>query len=178
MALFRPRKGIETLLQALALLREKNVNVHLRAVGGFETPEYEEEIGKLAADLQIQDLITWTGFQTDIDSQLQQMDLFILPSLFGEGLPMVVLEAMAHGVPVIASNVEGVPEAVRDNQDGLIFEPGSAESLCGKVEQLYGDARRWSELRASALRRQRERLSEASMARGVAKVYRQIRLLD
>ena len=87
--------------------------MHLRAVGGFETSEYESEVKQLANQLNVEDMVTWTGFQTDTNTQFQQMDLFVLPSLFGEGLPMVVLESMAQGVPVIASNVEGIPEAVR-----------------------------------------------------------------
>ena len=48
------------------------------------------------------------------------MDLFVLPSLFGEGLPMVILEAMSAGTPVVATRVEGVPEAIRDGEEGLI----------------------------------------------------------
>ena len=116
-------------------------------------------------------MIHWTGFQTDVNAQLQQMDLFVLPSLFGEGLPMVVLEAMAQGVPVVASRVEGIPEAVRDGVDGLIFEPGNAKDLAEKIVSIFGDDQRWAKMSASALQRQREHLSDVSMARGVAGVY-------
>ena len=73
--------------------------------------------------------ITWTGFTRDVLDELRQMDLFVLPSLFGEGLPMVVLEAMAAGVPVVATRVAGIPEAIRPGQDGVLVEPGDAEDL-------------------------------------------------
>ena len=171
MALFRPRKGTEILLEALSILKKQEINVDVRAVGPFETPEYEEEIQLIVKELGVGDHIHWTGFQKDVNAQLQQMDLFVLPSLFGEGLPMVVLEAMAQAVPVVASKVEGIPEAVRDNIDGLIFEPGNAADLAEKIASLVGDNQRWSKMSKSALERQRQHLSDISMARGVAEVY-------
>jgi glycosyltransferase involved in cell wall biosynthesis len=171
MALFRPRKGMEVLLEALAILKEEQVPVKLRAVGPFETSEYEAEILGQVERLGVTAMIEWTGFQTDVNQQLRQMDVFVLPSLYGEGLPMVVLEAMANGVPVIASRVEGIPEAVRDGIDGLIFDPADANDLAAKLSSLVGDHSRWKSMSASSLCRQRESLSDVSMARGVAAIY-------
>lgn len=174
MALYRPRKGVEVLLQALATLKERGVNVHLRAVGQFETEEYKDQVMGLVDRLGIRDMITWTGFQTNVNEQIRMMDLFILPSLYGEGLPMVVLESMANAIPVVASNVEGIPEAVRDGVDGLIFEPGSADDLADKVESMVGDSDRWTEMSQSAYVRQRNHLSDISMAEGTSEVYRSL----
>ncbi len=171
MALYRPRKGIETLLAAMANLIQRGCNVHLRAVGGFETPEYEAEVMKLVNDLGVGEHITWTGFQRDIHAQFDQMDVFVLPSLFGEGLPMVVLEAMAQAVPVIASDVEGIPEAVRDKVDGLICEPGSPEDMAEKIFRAIQNPGDWQEFGRNSMIRQRSELSDISMARGVAEVY-------
>lgn len=171
MALFRPRKGTEVLLEALQILKQQQLPVKLRAVGPFETVAYEKEVKALAERLDVAPMIEWTGFQTDINRQLHQMDLFILPSLYGEGLPMVVLEAMANGVPVVASRVEGIPEAVRDGQDGLIFEPANARDLAEKIGSLIGDHQRWTEMRDNAIERQRLQLSDRSMAAGVAAAY-------
>ena len=171
MALFRPRKGTEVLLDALAILKSKNIDVTLRAVGPFETPEYENEILAQVEKLGIGDMIEWTGFQTNVNEQLRKMDVFVLPSLYGEGLPMVVLESMANAIPVVASRVEGIPEAVRDGIDGLIFEPSNANDLAEKLETLIGDNDRWSQMSQSAVERQRNELSDLSMARGVATVY-------
>jgi len=171
MALFRPRKGTEVLLDALAILKEKNIEVQLRAVGPFETPEYENEIMARVESLGIGSMIEWTGFQTNVNDQLRKMDLFVLPSLYGEGLPMVVLESMANAIPVVASRVEGIPEAVRDGVDGLIFEPANAEDLANKLESLIGNNQRWHEMSQSAVARQRSELSDLSMARGVATIY-------
>jgi glycosyltransferase involved in cell wall biosynthesis len=171
MALFRPRKGIEVLLDALATLKTKGIEVNLRAVGQFETQEYETEIMSRVDELGISDLITWTGFQTDVNEQIRMMDVFILPSLYGEGLPMVVLESMANATPVIASNVEGIPEAVRDGKDGLIFEPGNANDLAAKIEKMVSDPASWEQMGQNAYTRQRLCLSDISMAEGTSEVY-------
>ena len=174
MALFRPRKGTEVLLKALAILKAENINVRLRAVGPFETPEYEKEIMQQVDQLGVGKMIDWMGFQTDVNLQLRAMDLFVLPSLYGEGLPMVVLEAMANAVPVVASRVEGIPEAVRDGIDGLIFEPADANDLADKLKSMIGDKQRWRAMSESSLERQRNELSDISMTRGVAAVYDQL----
>ena len=170
-ALFRPRKGLETLLEALAQLRGRGLPVRLRAVGSFETPEYENHIKRLAGRLNLDSAIDWVGFAQDIDSELARMDLFVLPSLFGEGLPMVVLEAMSAGLPVVASAVPGVPEAVRDGIEGLLVEPANAAALAAAIQRLVSGEVSWTELGAGALLRHAECFSDVRMAADVAQVY-------
>lgn len=173
-ALFRPRKGLEVLLEALAILKGQGLPVRLRAVGTFETPEYEREIKDQARRLGVLQDIQWTGFTRDVDGQLAQMDIFVLPSLFGEGLPMVVLEAMAAGVPVVATRVEGTPEAIRDGRDGLIAEPSDPHDLARVIARVISGQFSWHALRESALERHAESFSDRSMAAGVAEVYRRV----
>jgi glycosyltransferase involved in cell wall biosynthesis len=176
-ALFRPRKGLEVLLEALARLRAAGRQVRLQAVGTFETPDYEIQIRTLADRLGLAGLIDWRGFSSDVNRELEQMDLFVLPSLFGEGLPMVILEAMAAGTPVIGTRVEGVPEAIRDGIDGLIAAPGDADDLARAIGSVLNGEADWQSLRTSAHARQAERFSDRSMAAGVARVYRRV-LMD
>jgi glycosyltransferase involved in cell wall biosynthesis len=173
-ALFRPRKGLEVLLDALALLRGQGLPVRLRAVGAFETSDYERQIHARAEQLNLEDRIEWTGFAREIVPELAQMDLFVLPSLFGEGLPMVVLEAMAAGVPVVATRVEGVPEAIRDGQDGLLANPNNADDLAITIERIIRGAVDWSRLRESAIARHADGFSDRSMAEGTTAVYRSV----
>ncbi|NOZ38974.1 MAG: glycosyltransferase family 4 protein [Planctomycetes bacterium] len=174
-ALFRPRKGIEVLIESLAALRSRGVDVTLRAVGPFETPEYEREVKTLVKKLGVGDAIIWTGFTQDIAAELRQMDLFVLPSLFGEGLPMVVLEAMAAGLPVVASHVEGVPEAIRHREDGLLVEPASVSQLAMAIEELVvGDELDYETLSNNARERHGEFFSDRSMAANLAEVYQKI----
>ncbi len=173
-ALFRPRKGLEVLLEALALARSAGLPIRLRAVGGFETTDYEAHIRREVERLQVGPWIDWTGFTRDVAGELAQSDLFVLPSLFGEGLPMVVLEAMAAGVPVVASRVEGIPEAIRDGQDGLICAPGDPHDLAAAIGRFARGEADWQSIRTSAHRRQAEHFSDRSMAQGVAEVYRRV----
>lgn len=173
-ALFRPRKGLEVLLEAIAQLRDEGHSVRLRAVGPFETPDYEAAIRQQVVDLKIGDLIDWVGFTQNVGAELAQMDLFVLPSLFGEGLPMVVLEAMAAGIPCVGTAVEGVPEAVRDGIDGVVAQPGDAADLARVIGRVLRGDVDWQAIRASALERQRAMFSDHSMAAGVARVYREI----
>jgi glycosyltransferase involved in cell wall biosynthesis len=171
MALFRPRKGVEVLLEAMSTLQRRRTQVILRAVGPFESLPYERHLKKTTEKLGLAKLVHWRGFRQDINAELQAMDLFVLPSLFGEGLPMVVLEAMAAGLPIVATDVEGIPEAVRDGLEGVIARAGDAQSLADAIESVTRGDHSWLTLRQNAVDRQAEFFSDRSMARGVADVY-------
>jgi len=170
-ALFRPRKGVEMLIDAIAILREQGKNVRLRAVGPFETEEYERDLKERVRACGVEEFVEWTGFASDVNAELLKMDMFVLPSLFGEGLPMVVLEAMAAGTPVVGTKVEGVPEAIRDGQDGVLAEPGDAVDLARVIAGVIDGEVDWQAIRASALQRQAAHFSDRSMAAGVASAY-------
>ena len=173
-ALFRPRKGIEVLLRALAILAHQGWPVRLRAVGNFETPQYEGQIKALAGELGVAGLIDWVGFTQDVNAELARTDLFVLPSLFGEGMPMVVLEAMAAGVPVVATRVEGVPETIRHGRDGLLAEPGDAHDLAEAIRRFVSGEMDWGHMGANAIARHDRLFSDHRMAAGVAEVYRRV----
>ncbi len=170
-ALFRPRKGLEVLLESLADLRQRGLPVRLRAVGSFETPEYEAHIRQTANRLKVDAAIDWVGFTRDVDAELARIDLFVLPSLFGEGLPMVVLEAMSAGLAIVATSVPGVPEAVCDGINGLLVEPGNSAALGQAIESFVCGRVSRNEMGANALRQHDESFSDARMAADVAEVY-------
>jgi glycosyltransferase involved in cell wall biosynthesis len=175
-ALFRPRKGIEVLLEALARLRNQGYDVRLRAVGPFETPEYQHEVLALVDRLGIADGIHWTGFVGDIHAELRSVDLFVLPSLFGEGLPMVVLEAMAAGLAVVASRVEGIPAAIREGVDGLLVEPCNPVALADAVSKIMRPDSEfdYQAMCGNAREHHAAKFSAAAMAAGIARVYREV----
>jgi glycosyltransferase involved in cell wall biosynthesis len=173
-ALFRPRKGTEVLLEALANVLSRGHRVRLRAIGGFESETYEQQIRGIAAQLGLASQVDFTGFTTNVTRELAELDVLMLPSLYGEGLPMVVLEAMASGVPVIASRVEGVSTVVEHRQSGLLVEPGSVSQLADAIEEFATGAVNLEPLAANARRRHAEQFSDIAMARGVAAVYRDV----
>lgn len=173
-ALFRPRKGTEVLLDAVARLKADGLDVGVLAVGGFETEAYEQSLRTKADQLQISDRIHWTGFTSQVNEYFPQMDVFVLPSLFGEGLPMVILEAMALGRPVVASRVEGISQALRDGIDGKIVQPGCSQALAEGLRALLQPTVDLRQMGRDAQQRQRGSFSDLSMCRGTAAVYDQI----
>jgi glycosyltransferase involved in cell wall biosynthesis len=173
-ALMRPRKGVEVALQAMKLLKQQQLPVTLELIGGFETPEYQRQTLELLRSLQLEDCVHWSGFTNDIPSAIRRLDALLLPSLFGEGMPMVVLEALAAAVPVVATRVEGTPEVVRDGIEGLLAEPGSASSLAERLCQLVSDREAWSAMSARALVRHRTSFSDERMAERTAAVYQRL----
>jgi len=173
-ALFRPRKGIEVLLRAIARLHDAGMAVSLHAVGPFETPAYEAEVRAETERLGLSDAVRWTGFTDDVTAEFAHMHVFALPSLFGEGMPMVVLEAMAAGLPIVSTRVEGIPEVVRDGREGLLCEPDDATGLAAALQRFidgHVDARA---LGRAGRDRHRKHFSDAAMAAGVATVYREV----
>jgi glycosyltransferase involved in cell wall biosynthesis len=173
-ALMRPRKGLEVAIEALDILRQRGLDVSLRCIGSYESQEYRNEIDQQIERLGLSDHIEQTGFQQDVPLALSQLDAMVLPSLYGEGLPMVVLEAMAAGLPVVATSVEGTPEAIQDYVDGLLAEPGSAFSLADKIEALVTGKVDWHQMSQSARKHHDETFSDWAMSQGVANVYRQV----
>ena len=130
-------KGHATLLRALALLRETGSRLTTLFVGdGDERPDLERlarESGLDAAHIR------FLGFRQDVTDLLAASDLFVLPSL-SEGLPLSILEAMSQGLPIVASNVGGIPELVENGRQGVLVPPGDARILADALQKLACDA--------------------------------------
>jgi len=173
-ALMRPRKGLEVAIEALSHLKNSGHDVHLRCIGPFETAAYRAAIDEKIRQLEIADRVEFTGFASDVPQALCRLDAMLLPGLYGEGLPMVVLEAMAAGLPVIATRVEGTPEAIRHGQEGLLAEPRCSLSLAEQITALVSGQHDWPALAEAAHRRHAEHFSDTAMAEATAAVYRHL----
>lgn len=128
-------KGLRYLFTACSQLAEKGLSLKTLIVG--EGPQ-KRELEHLAEELKIRESVIFTGFQEDIRRWLLCMDAFVLPSLT-EGTPMALLEAMACGVPVIATSVGGVPQVIDRGESGVLVAPGKPEEITSAVLALYCD---------------------------------------
>jgi glycosyltransferase involved in cell wall biosynthesis len=140
-AYIRPEKGIEYLLQALPLLRTSRP-VQLTLVGSRDKyPGYQMRLDTLVKSLGLADKVTWAGHvpRQQLGEHFSQADIFVLPTL-SEGTPRVLLEAMASGVPLVASRVGGIPSAVTDGQNGLLVEAKDPQALAQALDRLVADA--------------------------------------
>jgi glycosyltransferase involved in cell wall biosynthesis len=127
-----PEKGQALLVEAVALLAERGVDVRLTLVGdGPSRPAIEALAGPS---------VTLTGAigQDDILRHYQEADIFCLPS-FAEGVPVVLMEAMATGLPVVTTRITGVPELVEDGVSGVLVPPGRVDLLADALQKLASD---------------------------------------
>lgn len=172
-ALFRPRKGVETVLRALKFLKTSSVRVDFYGIGEFETQPYFDEVMALARELGVTDQVHWLGFSADVYASLKGIDAFVLSSLYGEGLPMALIEAMSIGIPVIGSRIPGIKETLEPD-GGVLFEAGSGEDLAKNILNLIQSADFAKSLSISGQKRQRNYYSDLAMARSVKRAYEEV----
>ena len=130
-------KGLPLLLEAVARLRAAHPDLHLTLVGeGGDRAGLEAQ----AATLGLGDTVTFTGVQSQaqVAGRLEDSDILVLPS-FAEGVPVVLMEAMASRIPVVATRVGGVQELVEDGESGLVVPPGCVDSLVRALDRLLSD---------------------------------------
>jgi glycosyltransferase involved in cell wall biosynthesis len=133
---FEPRKGIGVFLEALAILRGRGLEIRSALVGDGPL---RGELERRTAELGLAAHVRFTGWRDDIGEILSAADTFALPSISHECLPYVILEAMAHGLPVVSTDVAGIPEMVLDRQTGRVVPPGDPVSLAKAIAELAAD---------------------------------------
>jgi colanic acid/amylovoran biosynthesis glycosyltransferase len=132
-----PVKAQHILIAALDLLIRDNRNVLLHLVGGG--PD-RNSLERTVAERGLQDRVVIHGFtaQKKLDELYQQADIFALPS-FSEGVPGVLMEAMAMEIPCVATWITGVPELIRNGIDGLLVSPSDVSGCADAIRQLVDD---------------------------------------
>ncbi len=130
-------KGIDVLLNSLVVVTQRNWRLKIVGEGDLR-PQYEELARRLKIDKQVEFTGKLSG--QELIRAFQEADLFILPSInSNEAFGLVLIEAMACGVPVIASNLPGVRQVFSDHEQGLLVKPGSVEDLKNKLEYIFNN---------------------------------------
>jgi glycosyltransferase involved in cell wall biosynthesis len=150
-----PEKGFDILIRAADLLLQSEIDLELHILGeGDDRPRLE----RLITELGCGERVKLKGYQTDLRSHYEAMDVFALSSL-REGLPNVVLEAMALEVPVVATAVAGLPRLIRDGVNGILIPPGNLAALTEALIDVLRDRHRRADIRRAARRTVQEQYS-------------------
>jgi glycosyltransferase involved in cell wall biosynthesis len=164
------RKGHRVLLQALPELLAAHPRLQVYFFGkGPLAGELQEQID----DCGLASRVRLAGFRADLAGLLPCLDLVVHPALL-EGLGVSLLQASAAGVPIVASAVGGIPEAVRDGVNGRLVPPGDPQALAAAVHALLRDAPLRRQLGAGGRALARTEFSVSAMTRGNLEVYREL----
>jgi glycosyltransferase involved in cell wall biosynthesis len=125
------------LFQSLEKLKSSHRDIILTVVGDGE---YRAELEQMSDRFGLTEQVKFVGYksQAEVRQYLQQTDIFVLPS-FAEGVPVVLMEAMAAGIPVVATQIAGISELVEEGISGYLVPPGDPVSLAQRIEILLGD---------------------------------------
>jgi glycosyltransferase involved in cell wall biosynthesis len=129
-----PRKGYEYLLGALSDVRARVPHIHCVIVGEGDAG-YQHTLLNLVKEKNLDAVVTFAGFQSDVLEYMADFDVVVLPSIL-EGFGIVLLEGMAMGKPVVASRVGGIPEAVEDGVTGILVPPANSSKLADALVHL------------------------------------------
>jgi glycosyltransferase involved in cell wall biosynthesis len=148
-------KGINHLIDAADLLRDRQEVDFLIVGDGDRKQALAEQVRRL----ELEDRVRLLGKRDDVHDLLRASDLFVCPSVWDEALGYVILEAMAVGVPAVASRVGGIPEVVREGENGLLVEPRNPPALAAAIATLLDDPGR-----RAAMGREARRVVEESFS--------------
>lgn len=173
------RKGLEDLLEAAPRILRRFPAVHFLIVGGriavrdgavVSDDAYRAALEERGRALGVGERLRFAGFRTDIPDILAASTVSVLPSL-SEGLSNTVLESMAAGVPVVATAVGGIPEAIEPGVSGLLVPPRDPGALADAISSVLGDPERARVMGRSGRRRIEGHFSLGAMARRTEALY-------
>jgi glycosyltransferase involved in cell wall biosynthesis len=164
-AALRAEKSIDTLIDAFSQLRDPRHRLLIVGDGPCK-----EALQAHARERGLDERCAFLPATSDVAAWYRKIDVFVLPSL-NESFSNSLMEAMACGCAVVASNVGGNPELVRDGENGLLFDPGNAADLARRLELVLGDADRRQRLGTAAVRTIREGYTNETSAARFAALY-------
>lgn len=175
---FIPDKGQDILIEALSRLQQERLGQGFGAVlVGEAQGSWYEKVRTLAETAGIDHLIRFVGFQQNVAKFLFAADIFVLPSR-RESFGLVLLEAGAAGLPIVASRVGGIPEVVEEGASGILFAPEDVEELTSSLRTLMGDEQRRREMGVKSREIFSEKFSLATMVQGTMALYQELLASD
>ena len=127
------KKGHEVLIEAAAILSKDITDLKVIIVGEGGR---KDDLVALASKLGLGKRVVFMGPRDDVPQMMKMMDIFVLPS-FQEGFPRTVIEAMYTEIPVVATNISGIPEIISDGDNGILIPAGDANAIAQKCLMLY-----------------------------------------
>jgi len=169
------RKGAHDLLAATRLAKERGFGGSVHLAGGATAPGQMQAFERKVAEEGCGSQVRAVGFLKGQakDEALDAADAFVLPS-YVEGLPMAILEAMAHGLPIIATRVGAIGEAVSDGQEGFLIDPGEVAALADRMCRLAGDPDLRQRMGEAARRRAEAEFSLDTMVDRIVALYDEV----
>lgn len=162
-----PAKNYGALITAFKKLMEDGLNTELIFVG--DGPE-RLKLESMVRDLGITVHVTFAGYQDNVNAFLREFDIFALSSI-REGIPVAMLEAMAMGVPVVATKVGGIPEVIQNNVDGLLVDSRNPEMIAHALKKLMEDTSLRNRIAKAGRRKMARLFSREAICRQYEQLY-------
>lgn len=170
------RKGVYDLIRAAKQIRERcAIPFQMVFVGAFDSPKEKRCLLSLVAELELTDLVTFLGSVSEETKAraFQDADVFALPS-YGEGVPMSLIEAMSYALPVVVTNVGGIPETVNNGQEGIVLSPGDIPALSAALASLIEAPELRLQMGLKARSRAQEYHSRQAFFKALGELYRSL----
>jgi glycosyltransferase involved in cell wall biosynthesis len=164
------QKGFEYLIESIPTTIETLPQSKILIVGDGPLRERLEALSK---KLGVRDNVIFAGFRSDIKEILSAVDLLVIPSLL-EGFPMVTLEAMAMAKPIVATNIDGITEQIRDGVDGILVPPKGPIALAKAVVRVLNDKELAKTMGLSAREKVAQEFSVEKMVSKTERVYQSL----
>jgi glycosyltransferase involved in cell wall biosynthesis len=171
-AVLRPEKNHEMFLRVAAQVRQEMPDAHFLVIGNGPR---REELESLAAQLDLNKHVHFLGQRPDVSQLLNLLDVFVLTS-HNEANPVSILEALATGIPVVATNVGSVPETVLDGATGYLIEPGDEQTMARRATELLLDPAKAQRLGSAGRRHVIENWSIERMVAGYEELLERLYL--
>lgn len=163
------RKGTYDLIDAVEKLSKENVKLKITLAGDGEIEKVKNVIQEKKLE-QYFEVVGWIGKERK-QELLKSSDFLVLPS-YNEGLPMAVLEAMSRKLLVISTYVGGIPEVIRDKENGLLIEPGNIEQLTSSLKIAINDKLKCDEMAEKAYQTVNSNFNEKDMINNIEMIYK------